>query len=170
MKTHPDSASSTQSPAPSTPATSCPPPHSAQRWQGKSPAQRHHSLCPKAQQSRHHQAHKGTPDLTPRQTYPARGPWPAACTSARGPHHAPRNHKNTPHPYHCNDSPGRNINQLSYTITAQLIQMPVTLHRKRGHNSPTSDTATPPCHPPACHPNLTVYVVVACTTINTLPF
>ncbi|KAK5614707.1 hypothetical protein CRENBAI_018660 [Crenichthys baileyi] len=53
-------------------------------------------------------------------------------------HHSRRNHTNTPH--YCNDSPGRNINQFSSTITTHPIQMPVTPHPKRGYNQ------TPPPH------------------------
>ncbi|MEQ2261269.1 hypothetical protein XENORESO_008062 [Xenotaenia resolanae] len=45
-------------------------------------------------------------------------------------HHTPT----TTHHHHCNDSLGRNNNQLSSTVTAQPIQMPVTTHPKRGHN------------------------------------
>ncbi|KAK5610423.1 hypothetical protein CRENBAI_004858 [Crenichthys baileyi] len=53
------------------------------------------------------------------------------------PHHPLCNHTNTPHHHHCNDSSGRNINQLSSTIATQLIQMPVTPYKKRGHSPPT---------------------------------
>ncbi|MEQ2241543.1 hypothetical protein ILYODFUR_026421 [Ilyodon furcidens] len=59
----------------------------------------------------------------------------------------------TPHHHHCNDSPGRNINQLSSTITAQLLIMPVTPHPKRGHNPPTPHAASPPRHPSTRCPN-----------------
>ncbi|KAK5622039.1 hypothetical protein CRENBAI_011800 [Crenichthys baileyi] len=34
----------------------------------------------------------------------------------------------------CNNSPGRNTNQLSSTVTAQPIQMPVTTHPGRGED------------------------------------
>ncbi|MEQ2299971.1 hypothetical protein AMECASPLE_020523 [Ameca splendens] len=79
---------------------------------------------------------------------------PASGQAPGVPHHAPRNHTNTPHHRHCNDGPGRNIVQLSSTITAQPIQMPVTPHPRRGHNpNPTPHAAAPPCHPLACHPD-----------------
>ncbi|MEQ2233685.1 hypothetical protein ILYODFUR_024257 [Ilyodon furcidens] len=81
------------------------------------------------------------------QTHPARGPRTVASTGI--PHHTPRNHTNTPHHHHCNDSPGRNIIQLSSTIAAQPIQMPVTPHTRRGHNPPIPHAApdvTPESH------------------------
>ncbi|KAK5613513.1 hypothetical protein CRENBAI_020598 [Crenichthys baileyi] len=56
---NPHSASSTHGPAPSTPATSCPPPHSMPRRQGPRP---------QAQQSRHHRApYSHTDPPTPHQ-------------------------------------------------------------------------------------------------------
>ncbi|MEQ2253386.1 hypothetical protein ILYODFUR_031593 [Ilyodon furcidens] len=54
----------------------------------------------------------------------------------------PRNHTNTSHRCHCNDSPGRSTNQVSSTITAQPIQMLVTTNPKRGHNPPTPHSFT----------------------------
>ncbi|MEQ2281789.1 hypothetical protein AMECASPLE_034011 [Ameca splendens] len=45
--------------------------------------------------------------------WPARGPRPAASTRGRRPPPRPRNHTDTPHHCHCNDTPGRNIIQLS---------------------------------------------------------
>ncbi|MEQ2252583.1 hypothetical protein ILYODFUR_023193 [Ilyodon furcidens] len=72
-----------------------------------------------------HRAHKGTLDPTPRwdkltwQEVPGKRQAPGAGI----PRQAPLNHKNTPHHYHCNESPGRNIIQLSSTIVTQQIQM-----------------------------------------------
>ncbi|MED6274200.1 hypothetical protein CHARACLAT_013976 [Characodon lateralis] len=51
-------------PAPSTPATSRPPPHSTLRQLGKYPAQHHPSL--RLQQSSQHRPHNGPPDPIPR--------------------------------------------------------------------------------------------------------
>ncbi|KAK5609982.1 hypothetical protein CRENBAI_022353 [Crenichthys baileyi] len=59
----------------------------------------------------------------------------------------------SPSTSHCNNSPGRNIIQLSSTIATQLIQMLVTPHPKRGHNTPTPHTANPSCHSPAHRPD-----------------
>ncbi|MEQ2300160.1 hypothetical protein AMECASPLE_022463 [Ameca splendens] len=70
------------------------------------------------------------------QIHAASSPRLGAHTQSRRLPPCPRNHTNTPSHCHCNDSPGRNTNQLSSTITAQLIQMPVTTHPKRGHNPP----------------------------------
>ncbi|KAK5604705.1 hypothetical protein CRENBAI_012445 [Crenichthys baileyi] len=46
-----------------------------------------------------------------------------ACTWDRRPPPFPHNHPNTPYHHHCINSPGRNTNQFSSTITAQLIQI-----------------------------------------------
>ncbi|MEQ2278950.1 hypothetical protein AMECASPLE_004564 [Ameca splendens] len=97
-------------------------------------------------------AHNGTPNPTPRwdkltrQGVPGQQQAPGAAV----PHHAPCNHTNTPQHHHYNDSPGRNIIQLSSTITAQPIQMPVTPHPRRGHNHPTRCS---PFMPPSSHPH-----------------
>ncbi|KAK5600662.1 hypothetical protein CRENBAI_013316, partial [Crenichthys baileyi] len=54
------------------------------------------------------------------------------------------NHPNTQHHPNCNDSPEGNIIQFSSTITAQPIQIPVTPHPRRGHNTATPHAAVPP--------------------------
>ncbi|KAK5610093.1 hypothetical protein CRENBAI_011852 [Crenichthys baileyi] len=99
---------------------------------------------------------------------PARSPWPAAPIRGWQPPPRPKHTYHTAQTYHntyiphrpnipqhryCNDSPGRNNNQLSSTITALPVQMPVTPHPKRGHNPPTPHDATPPPHPPAHCPD-----------------
>ncbi|MEQ2241789.1 hypothetical protein ILYODFUR_028954 [Ilyodon furcidens] len=66
-----------------------------------------------------------------------RGPWLVACTRGQRPPPFPCNHTNTRHYRHCNDSPGRNTNQLRSTVTAQPTQMPVTHIQKK-------DTTFPP--------------------------
>ncbi|MEQ2287417.1 hypothetical protein AMECASPLE_012282 [Ameca splendens] len=60
---------------------------------------------------------------------------PGKRSLASGKHPGPMS-PTTP-PRHRNDSPGRNIIQVSCTITAQSIQMLVTPHPRRGHNPPT---------------------------------
>ncbi|MED6244875.1 hypothetical protein ATANTOWER_026288 [Ataeniobius toweri] len=135
-----------QNPTPApTPVPNDPHPHSERV---PSPAHRHD----RADTTKQH-AHNGTPDPTPRWDRLTRQEVPGQ-RSPGVPHHAPRNHTNTPHHRHCNDGPGKNIVQLSSTITAQPIQMPVTPHPRRGHNpNPTPHAAAPPCHPLACHPD-----------------
>ncbi|MED6240626.1 hypothetical protein ATANTOWER_024546 [Ataeniobius toweri] len=64
---------------------------------------------------------------------------------AGGTHPGPTAPTTTPHRNHCNDhSPGRNTKQVSSTVTAQPIQIPVTAHPKRGYNHPTTHDAPPP--------------------------
>ncbi|MEQ2222873.1 hypothetical protein ILYODFUR_030893 [Ilyodon furcidens] len=91
-----------------------------------------------------HRAYNGTP--TPHQdgTNSLGKRSPASSNhSGLASHTTTRNHTDTPHHCHCNDSPGRNIIQLSSTITAQTIQMPVTPHPRRGHNPLTLHAAAP---------------------------
>ncbi|KAK5620383.1 hypothetical protein CRENBAI_024766 [Crenichthys baileyi] len=59
------------------------------------------------------------------------------------PHTIPHK-QTTPRHSHCNDSPGRNTNQLSSTFTAQLIQMPVIPHPLKRKQ---------PSHPTCCNPS-----------------
>ncbi|MEQ2309282.1 hypothetical protein AMECASPLE_037035 [Ameca splendens] len=100
------------------------------------PAQRYTSPCPQTQPDRHHRAPR--PQQNPRPhtkmglTHPARGPRPAASTRGQHPPPRPRNHTDTPHHGHCNDSPGRNIIQLSSTTTTQSIRELVTPHPRKG--------------------------------------
>ncbi|KAK5608245.1 hypothetical protein CRENBAI_002082 [Crenichthys baileyi] len=145
-KRHPHSASSTHSPAPSTPTASRPPTlHTVTARQGP---------CAMLPQPLPTGATGQTPPSTvpttsPRlhtkteQTHPARGPRPAASTRGWGPSAHPRNHTNTPHHCVCNDSPGRNIIQLSSTTAAQPIQMPVTQHPSTRHAPPSQPWARP---------------------------
>ncbi|MEQ2281881.1 hypothetical protein AMECASPLE_034837 [Ameca splendens] len=141
-KQQPLSAISTRSPAPSTPAASCP--HHTLHRNSKARSPRH---LPQVQQGRHHRAPSSQRNPRPHtkmeQTYPARGPRPAASTQGRRPPPRPRNYTDTPHHGHCNYSPGKNIIQLSSTITAQPIQMLVTPHPRRGHIPPTPHVAAP---------------------------
>ncbi|MEQ2209954.1 hypothetical protein XENOCAPTIV_006462 [Xenoophorus captivus] len=62
-------------------------------------------------------------------------------------------------PHHCNDSPDRNIIQLSSTTAAQPIQMPVTPHPTKGHNLPTPHTAAPTA--PSSLPSTIIFEVEA---------
>ncbi|MED6236953.1 hypothetical protein ATANTOWER_016732, partial [Ataeniobius toweri] len=62
------------------------------------------------------------PPMNPNINFPT-GP-PPTRTQGQRPPPCPCNHTNTPHHHCCNDSPGRNTNQLSSTITTQPIQMP----------------------------------------------
>ncbi|MEQ2304768.1 hypothetical protein AMECASPLE_030776 [Ameca splendens] len=55
-----------------------------------------------------------------------------------------RNQTNTPHNSHCNNSPGRDTNLLSSSVTAQLIQMPYYTSKKR---------TQPPCSNPSVAPS-----------------
>ncbi|MEQ2169452.1 hypothetical protein GOODEAATRI_025372 [Goodea atripinnis] len=81
-----------------------PPPHSAPRRQGKGPAQRYPSSCPQAQQGRHHRAHNGTSNPTPRWDKLMRQEVPGQqqALEANVLHHATA----TTQTHHCNDSPG----------------------------------------------------------------
>ncbi|MED6231941.1 hypothetical protein ATANTOWER_015086 [Ataeniobius toweri] len=67
-----------------------------------------------------HCAQNRTPDPTPRwgKLIWQEVPGPQQAPGAGIPHYASRIHTNTPHHCHCNNSPGRNIIQLSYTIAA----------------------------------------------------
>ncbi|MED6295067.1 hypothetical protein CHARACLAT_027586, partial [Characodon lateralis] len=146
MKPHPHSASSTQSTpaAPRSPTTqraatprqgpraTSPPPTGAT---GQTPA----STTPTTGPPTLH--HERTNSPTKRSPASSRHPGPLSPTTP------PLSHKKTLHQCHCNDHPGGNTIQLSSTIAAQPIQMPVTPHPRRHDNQQSSTPPSPP-NPP----------------------
>ncbi|MEQ2272124.1 hypothetical protein XENORESO_015083 [Xenotaenia resolanae] len=107
--THTHSASSTYSPAPSTLAASCP--HHTADCEGKAKAPRNATPANTHRRNRadttEHRTHNRTPNPTPRWDKFIQHEVPAQWQAR------PRNHTDTPHHCHCNDSPGRNIIQLN---------------------------------------------------------
>ncbi|MED6269260.1 hypothetical protein CHARACLAT_031370, partial [Characodon lateralis] len=92
-KRHPHSASSTHSPAPSTPTASCP--HHTARHDSKARALRNATPAPGPRRNRadtiEHRTHNGTPNPTLRWEELTRPevPQPVANTLGRRPHHVP---------------------------------------------------------------------------------
>ncbi|MEQ2239305.1 hypothetical protein ILYODFUR_002961 [Ilyodon furcidens] len=105
MKPQPHSTSSTDSPAPSTRAASCPPPHSVWRWKAKGPTQRHPSTAPMMKPLTPQQ--EGT--NSPGKRSLASGEHPGLVSPTH------RHHTNTPRHRHCSDSPGRQQPAEQYT-------------------------------------------------------
>ncbi|KAK5598648.1 hypothetical protein CRENBAI_006617 [Crenichthys baileyi] len=144
MKQHPHSASSTHSPALSTPSPSCP--HHTGCHNGKARAP-HNAPALVHRHNRadtiEHRAHNRTPDPTPRRDKLTRQEVPGQRQELG----ADVPHTDTPQHCHCNDSPGRNIFQLSSSTAAQPIQIPVIPHPRRGHNPHTLQPPTPPSSP-----------------------
>ncbi|KAK5607876.1 hypothetical protein CRENBAI_009596 [Crenichthys baileyi] len=90
----------------------------APRQQGKGPVQRHAKLHPQVQQGRRQRApcqqrnprpHTQDGTNSPSTRFPASGKHPGLVASTTPP-------TNPPHHRQCNNSPGRNINELSSTI------------------------------------------------------
>ncbi|MEQ2316945.1 hypothetical protein AMECASPLE_037764 [Ameca splendens] len=91
------------------------PKHNTPQWQGKG-----HAQC---QDTTEQHAHNGTPNPTSRWDKLIRQEVPQVLAAGWEPLAPPRLPQPHKHHRHCNDSPGRDINQLHHH--PQLIQMPV---------------------------------------------